>query len=215
MESNYIKISYSIARNIITGAYKENALPTEVDLSKQYSVSRSSIREALKLLSAKGLLASKQKSGTRITPRYQWNFVDPQLLEWSFDLPEMKCVIDRFVRVQELFAPEVCAEAANNATIEQRIELSKTIQAMETHKSNYDIWIKLCHKFHCLLFSSSNNEVFTPYSKIFNIIYSNDNASSINMSQSKMSLYLDVYNSIMVADHTKARKCGALLFSKI
>src|SRR5471032_2956770 len=76
-------IARDIARKILSGELPPGViLPNEMDLGEQFGVSRTALREALKLLSSKGLLESRPKVGTRVRARPLWNMLDPQLLEW-------------------------------------------------------------------------------------------------------------------------------------
>ncbi|WP_133154477.1 FadR/GntR family transcriptional regulator, partial [Vibrio splendidus] len=79
----HVQVARQIARKILSGELEENQkLPSEMDLCEIFGVSRTALRESTKLLSAKGLIESKPKVGTRIKPRTQWHFLDPQLLYW-------------------------------------------------------------------------------------------------------------------------------------
>ncbi len=42
------------------------------------------MREAIKVLAAKGLVDPRPKIGTRVRGRDQWNMLDPDILTWSF-----------------------------------------------------------------------------------------------------------------------------------
>ena len=58
-------------------------LPNEADLGTQLGVSRTVIREAVKVLAAKGLIEVRPKTGTRVLSRDQWNLLDPDVLAWQ------------------------------------------------------------------------------------------------------------------------------------
>ena len=58
-----------LGKTIVTGGYADKAFPTEAELSKQHGVSRSVTREAVKMLTTKGLLSARPRQGTeRLTP---------------------------------------------------------------------------------------------------------------------------------------------------
>ena len=48
-------------------------------------MSRTAYREAVRILAAKGLVDARPKVGTRINPRSQWNLLDPDVLDWTFE----------------------------------------------------------------------------------------------------------------------------------
>jgi DNA-binding FadR family transcriptional regulator len=73
----------AIGRWILGGTYAPNdLLPREDDLAIELGVSRTSIREAVRVLSAKGLLQARRRVGVRVRDRDDWNLLDPQVLSW-------------------------------------------------------------------------------------------------------------------------------------
>lgn len=71
---------------IVTGVYSPgDILENEIQASERLHVSRSAYREAVRMLSAKGLVESRPKTGTRVSPRKRWNLLDPQVLAWMFE----------------------------------------------------------------------------------------------------------------------------------
>src|SRR5665213_2399670 len=83
-------LTYSIAEDlgvaIVTGTYSDaNPFPVEGELCKQYGVSRSILREAVKMLTAKGLLGSRPRRGTWVQHETKWNLLDPDVLRWMLE----------------------------------------------------------------------------------------------------------------------------------
>src|ERR1700678_3991158 len=64
------------------------ALPNEEELLASYSVSRTVLREALNVLSGKGLLDARPRRGTVVRPRADWSQLDPEILGWRNDPDE-------------------------------------------------------------------------------------------------------------------------------
>jgi DNA-binding FadR family transcriptional regulator len=80
-------LTYSIANNlgvaIVTGTYSaDNPIPIEAALCRQFDASRTVLREAVKMLTAKGLLGSRPRLGTWVQPEEEWNLLDPDVLGW-------------------------------------------------------------------------------------------------------------------------------------
>ncbi|MEN3745984.1 FadR/GntR family transcriptional regulator [Sphingomonas sp. HF-S3] len=72
-------------------------LTGEVANSEALDVSRSAYREAVQVLTAKGLVESRPKAGTRVLPRSRWNMLDPAVLAWAFSgEPDLDFVRDLF-----------------------------------------------------------------------------------------------------------------------
>ena len=74
-----------LGRAIVTGVYEGRRFPTEADLAIQHGVSRSVTREAVKMLTAKGLLSARPRQGTIVQPAASWNLFDTDVLGWLLD----------------------------------------------------------------------------------------------------------------------------------
>src|SRR4029434_6113896 len=86
-----LRIHGTIARDlgiqIVSGRYQPGeVLDGEVAASDRLHVSRTAYREALRILAAKGLVESRPKTGTRVSPRPSWHLLDPDVLSLIFDL---------------------------------------------------------------------------------------------------------------------------------
>ncbi|HYD38523.1 MAG TPA: GntR family transcriptional regulator, partial [Allosphingosinicella sp.] len=66
----------TLGRAIVTGAYETERFPTEAELAVRHNVSRSVTREAVKMLTAKGLLTARPRKGTTVQPSSSWNLFD-------------------------------------------------------------------------------------------------------------------------------------------
>ena len=79
-------VMYTLGTAIVGGTYKEGQiLPGDSDLIDQFGVSRTVLREALKTLSAKGLVEARARVGTRVLPRARWNMFDSDVLLWHLE----------------------------------------------------------------------------------------------------------------------------------
>ncbi|WP_289076799.1 GntR family transcriptional regulator, partial [uncultured Pseudoalteromonas sp.] len=77
------QLTHDLGFAIVRGVYPVNeGLPSEADLCVKYDVSRSATREAVKMLSAKGLISSRPKQGIRVLPESSWNMFDTDVLRW-------------------------------------------------------------------------------------------------------------------------------------
>jgi DNA-binding FadR family transcriptional regulator len=99
---NGLRIHQALARHlgiaILSGEYAPgDAFGGEIEESDALGISRTSYREAMRILTAKGLLESRPKAGTHITPRQRWNLLDPDMLEWMFSgTPDERFIYDLF-----------------------------------------------------------------------------------------------------------------------
>lgn len=164
-----LQIARELARSILSGALAEGALlPNEMSLCEQFGVSRTALREALKLLISKGLIESRTKIGTWVRPQCDWNLLDAQLLHWLDDTELDRKFYLHFLHLRRAVDPEACALAAQNATEEQRVELTRLFNRMLELGENYDFtsWIEVDTKFHRLIFVASGNVFFMPLGNV-------------------------------------------------
>src|SRR6218665_4056891 len=88
-----LAIPEMLGARVVGGEWSEGAaIPTELELAEQLGVARTSVREALTRLKAKGLIASRPKAGTRVLARAHWNMLDEDVLRWAWsgqDQPRM------------------------------------------------------------------------------------------------------------------------------
>ena len=76
----------AIGKSIVGGRILPGEfLPNEPELGATYNVSRTSIRESMRVLSAKGLVEIRQKVGTRVQEVERWNIFDSDILRWHHE----------------------------------------------------------------------------------------------------------------------------------
>lgn len=215
--SLHVQVAREIARKILSGEVAENEIiPGEMILCGQFKVSRTSLREAIKLLTSKGLLESKPKVGTRVTSRENWNFLDSQLLDWLTGIGDNNAVYRDFLSLRNALEPEAAALAAENATAEQRILLSATFQQMDYISKNFDLerWTEADMEFHRLIFLSTGNSFYLPLANVLCTMFKSFIAHSSIKGSTCIGEHRAIYSAIMAGDANKAREANVELLSK-
>jgi DNA-binding FadR family transcriptional regulator len=105
----------SLGQAIVTGEYVEVGFPTEGELSKQFGASRTVTREAVKMLTAKGLLSARPRHGTVVEPENEWNLLDPDVLRWMLERKFSLRLLAEFTEMRLGIEPAAAALAARNA----------------------------------------------------------------------------------------------------
>lgn len=100
---------------IVGDLFSGKAFPTEAELSEQNGVSRSVTREAVKMLTAKGLLSARPRQGTIIQPVSQWNLFDPDVLRWMLERRFSIDLLIQFGQLRAAIEPAAAALAAKSA----------------------------------------------------------------------------------------------------
>jgi GntR family transcriptional regulator, galactonate operon transcriptional repressor len=108
----------------------DDAFPKEADLEREYGVSRSVIREAVKTLAAKGLLESKTRTGIRALPPVRWNLLDSEVLSWRYSAMQPVQFFAELFEIREMIEPEAAALAAVRATPADIEEIDTAFRAM-------------------------------------------------------------------------------------
>ncbi len=107
-------LARQLGTQILSGTYASGVrLPTELDSTVKFDVSRSAYREAVRTLAAKGLVESKPKFGTRVTGRNQWNLLDPDVLDWMLDTKPSERFLTALYELRLITEPSAAALAAD------------------------------------------------------------------------------------------------------
>ena len=99
-----------IGRRILGGELAPGAmLPREAELVQELGISRTAVREAIKVLAAKGLVESRQKLGMRVRPEQAWNLLDPDVLAWqAASGPVAGADLEHLVELRRMIEPSRC-----------------------------------------------------------------------------------------------------------
>ena len=133
------------------------ALPTEADLSAELGVSRTVVREAIKVLAAKGLVESRPKTGTRAMARDHWNLIDPDVLAWQVQAGPAPAFFDDLVEVRDFIEPRAAQIAADRATLEERAGLLRLQEEMEASAADSTAVLRVDLALHTAILRATHN----------------------------------------------------------
>jgi len=152
------QLTHDLGNAIVKGKYKiGDGLPTEAELCTEYDVSRSATREAVKMLSAKGLIVSRPKKGIRVLPESNWNMFDTDVLTWILSSNPSLSLLKSFTEVRAAIEPQAAALAATNATFEDIEEIEKALKRMEQAEIGLDDPLDADIAFHVAVLKASGN----------------------------------------------------------
>jgi GntR family transcriptional regulator, galactonate operon transcriptional repressor len=151
----------AIGRWILGGTYApDDLLPREDDLALELGVSRTSIREAVKVLSAKGLLQARRRVGVRVRDRDDWNLLDPQVLSWHPDVGRDEALITSLIEARRIIEPAAAALAAERATAADLARIEQAYLGMERNlRTNLEACCEADLMFHAGVVAASHNVV--------------------------------------------------------
>lgn len=157
-----LRIHQAIARKIgtaiLSGEYQPgDTLVGEIEQSLAMGVSRTPYREAIRTLVAKGLLESRPKAGTHVTPRERWNLLDPDVLAWTFTgKPNEEFIRDLF-ELRRLLEPAAAGYAAERRTNDQLYQMNTALTDMRKHTLATAPGQAADRQFHRLILAASGN----------------------------------------------------------
>jgi DNA-binding FadR family transcriptional regulator len=157
------RIHGTIARNIgieIVGGARQpgDVLDGEIEASEELGISRTAYREAIRILAAKGLVESRPKAGTRITPRSRWNLLDPDILAWTFEgEPDPQFIVDLF-ELRGVIEPAAAGFAAQRRTAADLAEMTDALEGMRTYGLADERGRAADQRFHRAILTAARNE---------------------------------------------------------
>src|SRR5262245_22877047 len=155
-------VAQDIGARILNGEFAPGTLlPNEAEWCKSFGVSRTAVREAIKMLMGKGLIISRPRIGSRVLPRAQWNLLDRDVLGWYVAAAKQSHFLAHMQQVREILEPETAALAAANHTAEQLLAIEEAYDAMAAAKS-LAAWNDADVKFHFAILQAAGNELLVP-----------------------------------------------------
>jgi DNA-binding FadR family transcriptional regulator len=156
----HMQVSRDLGIAIVTGRLLPGSiLPGEHEIAEQRGISRSVVREALRMLAAKGLLESKPKAGTRIRDRSDWNLLDPELLAWMFEGEPPAGFVRSLYQLRLIVEPAAAELAAITRTPRQLARMGHALEEMGAHGLQTAIGQAADQRFHHLVLEATGNEL--------------------------------------------------------
>src|SRR5690606_37664233 len=125
------QVTNKLGLAIVQGKYDgEQCFPTEAQLADQFEISRSVMREAVKMLTAKGLISSRPRHGIRLSPSSQWNLFDSDVLFWTMNSRPTLSLLKEFTQLRYAVEPEAVALATRNANKTSMDKIGNALERM-------------------------------------------------------------------------------------
>ncbi|WP_369926946.1 FadR/GntR family transcriptional regulator [Xanthomonas sp. NCPPB 2632] len=160
-KSLHARVIEEIGESIVGGVLRPgDPLPGEAVLAEQMAVSRTVLREALKVLGSKGLIETRQKTGMRVRdPRY-WNHLDADVLGWRCASLPTDDFVEKLVEMREIIEPAAVMAAARRRRPEQLEAIAAALQGMQ-ETDDLDDWAAADLRFHEAVLEATNNELLS------------------------------------------------------
>lgn len=160
---------HAIGRRIVTGEIRPGEqLPTGAGVR----ASRGVVREAVKVLAAKGLVASRPKTGTRVRPRVHWNLLDPDVLAWRLEGLPRGAFLAKLTQVRLIIEPGAAELAARRGGAAELASLEAALRdmraALDLSPPDHEAYNEADIRFHRAIVQACDNEILEQIGAIVN-----------------------------------------------
>jgi DNA-binding FadR family transcriptional regulator len=151
----------ALGRDIAGGTWKpDETLPTEPEIAHRFGAGRNAVREAVKILAAKGFVRTERRAGTIVRPEFCWNLLDSEVLSWMLSAPANRDnLLDELSELRSIIAPTVAALAATHASAMETLRICESYDQMEKLTDEMPGVIDADVTFHELLFEATHNRL--------------------------------------------------------
>jgi len=203
------KIAQEIGADIVSGRLKPGALlADEISASDKRRVSRSAYREAIRILVAKGLVQSRPKLGTRVSPIATWHLLDPDVLSWMFTVEPQQALLVQLFELRKMIEPEAAALAAERRSLRQLNEMGRALEIMARETLRSQEGRDADEAFHAMLIEACGNPFLTSLSTsvtqtvIWSTVFKH---RTEGLKRDSMPEHLRVYEAVAARDIAGAR----------
>ncbi|MBZ9938649.1 FadR family transcriptional regulator [Mesorhizobium sp. BR1-1-16] len=147
-----------LIRRIATDAYPDGLVPSELQISMEFGVSRAVAREALKILSSLDMVDIAQGRRVTLRPIAEWDYLSPLLIEW-LPKPQVRELLHELRDARLILEPAIAAEAAVRVTGEDLERLRGILDAMAKHEDDPDGYLRVDLEFHMEICRATRNRI--------------------------------------------------------
>src|SRR5690606_32568791 len=151
-----VQVAAHLTRRIVNGEIDDGRAPSELDISREFGVSRVVARETLKILASLDIVDIAQGRRVTVRPKAEWDYLSPLLAEW---LPEEHVgeLLRELLEMRVLLEPELAAMAAERISDESLARLRAGLDRMAELESEPDAYLEVDHEFHMEICRAANN----------------------------------------------------------
>jgi GntR family galactonate operon transcriptional repressor len=154
------QVVHEIGARIVRGELAPgDPLPGEDELARSFGGSRTVLREAVKVLAAKGLVEARPRTGTRVRPRRDWNLLDPDVLAWRLEGEPDASFFRDLAELRQVVEPAAARVAAERAPADVVERMAVSFAEMEAALDDVEAYIEADVRFHAAFLESCGNEL--------------------------------------------------------
>ncbi|MET8849948.1 FadR/GntR family transcriptional regulator [Amycolatopsis sp. NPDC004625] len=147
----------TLASRILSDEWGEGTVLDLPALREELDISLTALREALKVLAAKGMIDARQKRGTFVQPREKWNMLDADVMRWQTAAADDPALLDELTEVRAVVEPAAARIAAGRATEEDVEGLRDALADMAAAGDDPEASVQADLAFHRRLMTATHN----------------------------------------------------------
>ncbi len=194
----------TLGKAIVVGRYEKRAFPTEAEIAKAHGVSRSVTREAVKMLTAKGLVSARPRQGTVVQPPANWNLFDADVLRWLLERKTSIDLLRQFNQLRVAIEPEAASLAAQFHDDDDLLAINAGIAHMRAAEQGQGDVLDADITFHVAVLRAAKN----PFYAQFQTMVSSALRTSIRFTNQVKGRSANIVDHAAVAEAIARRDAG-------
>lgn len=158
----------ALGREIVLGRFAEDGFPTEAEISEAYSTSRGVTREAIKMLTSKGMLSARPRSGIVVQPERAWSLLDADVLRWMLERKFSYKLLRSFTEMRLGIEPTAAALAARHGDAKAIQGIERGLQRMLAAERGEDDHLTSDVAFHVAILDATDNPFYIQLHELVN-----------------------------------------------
>ena len=190
------------------------------ELGTRFGVSRTVVREAVRVLESMGLVTSRRRVGVTVAPREDWNVHDPRVIRWRLDGPGRDEQLRTLTELRGGVEPVAAGLAATRASPEQCGALLRAVMDMAVHGRSgaLEPYLEADVRFHSTLLAASGNEMLAAFSGMVGEVLSGRTRHDLMPTKPEpaaIRLHADVAEAVQAGDAAGAERAMRAILAEV
>ncbi|SEF28753.1 DNA-binding transcriptional regulator, FadR family [Amycolatopsis pretoriensis] len=206
----------ALASRILSDEWGEGTVLDLPALREELDISLTALREALKVLAAKGMIDARQKRGTFVQPREKWNMLDADVMRWQTAAADDPGLLDELTEVRAVVEPAAARIAAERASDEDLESLREALADMAAAGDDAEASVQADLAFHRRLMTATHNNFLMRMERIIAIgLAERDKlVHGASAAEDPVPSHRKVFDAIVAGDPTAAEQAMLALVTK-
>ena len=210
----------TLGEQIVSGVYHAGQVLRTEDLQTERDLSRTVLRETLKVLESLGLVRMRRQVGITVQGRAEWSVFDPRIIGWRMASDDRADQLSSLTDLRYVIEPIAARNAALSATPEQREEIAALAALMLESGIPRDTELHLERDiaFHSLLLRSSGNEMFAALTPAIAAVLTGRTVHHLippDPTQEALDLHVEVAQAVLEGNPEHAERAMRLVLTEV